>query len=71
MMKTVKVSELKTGDIFAKEIKLVGREAFQVVDPVPEKDYTIVKSRNTFETKKMMIKRSETVYLLRHEDVIM
>ena len=50
-MKLIKESELKVGDIFAEEIRLIGREAFQVIDPKPDKNYMVVKSRTTYEQK--------------------
>lgn len=68
-MKATKASELQVGDIFAKEIKLIGREAFQVIDPKPGKNYMIVKSRTTYEQKKLMIQPDENVYFLRHEEI--
>jgi hypothetical protein len=45
-MKQIKSSDLKLGDIFAKEIKLHGRECFRVAEIPKDKNYIIVEERN-------------------------
>ena len=65
-MRQVKKTELQIGNIIALEIKLYGREAFEVMDVCSGKDYIIVKSRNSHKEKRLMVNQNSSVLLL-HE----
>lgn len=45
-MKTVKLNQLTIGDVFAYELKLKGREAFEVVKINTDKDSLSIQSRS-------------------------
>lgn len=66
-MKIIKTSELKVGDIFAKEIKLRGRTAFEVIEVPEERNFIIVKER-LFKAneQKLSIENLKSVYYLRN-----
>lgn len=61
--KSIQMSKLKVGDIFAHEIKILNREAFKVLE-IKEKTM-LVKSRNTDKEINKQIKGK--VFFLRHE----
>ena len=63
MYDRVRITELEVGDVFCKEMRLSGREAFEVV--AVGKSCINVKSRNTFEEKKMPFSTKGTLIWLR------
>ena len=68
-MKQISMSELKVGDIFTKEMKLHGREAFEVIDAPLTGGFIIVKSRSIGgENKRMRIGSVPYVTLLIEAD---
>ena len=65
-MKIISVHELEVGDVFAKEIKLHSRQAFQVLDKPKNKNYLIVQQRGENITKNFNLKEGAQVYFLRN-----
>lgn len=66
-MKQIRKSDLQIGSIICIEVKLYGREAFEVIDPRAGRNYISVKSRSTHKQKKLMINENSSVILL-HEN---
>lgn len=65
-MKSVPVQDLIIGDVFAKEIKLHGRQAYEVVDKPANKNYLIVIRRGEVEAVNFHMKEGAKVYWLRN-----
>ena len=64
-METIKTTDLKVGDIFAKELKLHVREAFQVEELHEGKNYITVKSRTNNQVSRFNFLGVPRVILLR------
>jgi hypothetical protein len=66
-MKIIKTSELKVGDIFAKEMKLHGRTAFEVTEVPEGRNFIIVKERiPRSNNQKLSIENLKSVYYLKN-----
>ncbi len=66
-MKLVNIKELKVGDVFAKEIKVKGRESFRVTDVPANKNYIMVLQRGGLNPVKMATNDGLIVYYLRKD----
>ena len=64
-MKIVSIQDLVVGDVFAKEIKLKGRQAFEVVEKPKHKEFLIAIPRGSKDTTRIGFKAYPKVYFLR------
>ena len=64
-MKIVNIQELIVGDVFAKEIKLHGRQAYEVIKVPKDKDHLIALQRGEINTIRINFKTHPKVYFLR------
>jgi len=65
-MKSIPIQDLVIGDVFAKEIKPRGREAFEVTEIDIEKNKLEAKKRGALHPQKMQMKNGQIVYWLRN-----
>jgi hypothetical protein len=65
-MKNIPIQDLVIGDVFAKEIKLKGREAFEVTFIDVANNKLEAKKRGALNPQKMQMKNGQTVYWLRN-----
>ncbi len=64
-MKIVNIQELTVGDVSAKEIKLHGRQAYEVTKTPKNEEYLIALPRGKQDTKRINFKTYPKVYYLR------
>lgn len=65
-MKNIPIQDLALGDVFAKEIKLHGREAYEVTFIDVDNNKLEAKKRGALHPQKMHMKNGQTVYWLRN-----
>ena len=68
-MKIVNIQELIVGDVFAKEIKLRGRQAYEVTEVPENKEHLTALPRGQKDTVRINFKTYPKVYFLRNINV--